>query len=137
MTSIPKTIQALMDLDSLLLENLGISFQSSTDDSVTLRMKILVNMVNSQSFCHGGLLFSLADTASAYLCALKNIAPATTEASISFIAPAKLGETVEAVAEFAHQGSKIIFCSTKVSNSETGEVLCLYRGTQINRGVIL
>jgi acyl-CoA thioesterase len=56
------------------------------------------DMLNGHDVAHGGLLFTLADSAFAYACNSRNDATVALQGSISFAAPARLGERVEAVA---------------------------------------
>jgi acyl-CoA thioesterase len=62
------------------------------------RMVVRDDMVNGHDICHGGLIFSLADTA--FACACNSWGPATVaaECTIAFVAPVRRGDTVEAEA---------------------------------------
>src|SRR3954471_15305126 len=62
------------------------------------RMLVRENMVNGHDIAHGGLVFSLADTA--FACACNSWGPATVAAGaeIVFVASARLGDLLEAEA---------------------------------------
>ena len=62
------------------------------------RMVVRADMVNGHDTCHGGLIFTLADTA--FACACNSWGPVTVaaECSIVFIAAARRGDTLEAQA---------------------------------------
>ncbi len=63
------------------------------------RMVIRDDMVNGHSISHGGLIFSLADTA--FACACNSWGPATVAAGcdIVFVAAARAGDQLEAYAQ--------------------------------------
>jgi acyl-CoA thioesterase len=56
------------------------------------------DMLNGHDVCHGGFLFTLADSAFAFACNSRNAATLALQCSITFVAPARLGERIEAVA---------------------------------------
>jgi acyl-CoA thioesterase len=62
------------------------------------RMTVRDDMVNGHGICHGGMIFSLADTA--FACACNSWGPVTVaaECDIVFVAPARSGDTLTAEA---------------------------------------
>jgi acyl-CoA thioesterase len=76
--------------------------------------------------CHGGVIFSLADTAFAYACDTRGTALGV-HCTISFLAPARLGEILLPHAfESALKGRSGIYDVT-VKN-KAGENIALFRG---------
>jgi acyl-CoA thioesterase len=63
------------------------------------RMTVREDMVNGHDIAHGGLIFSLADTA--FACACNSWGPTTVAAGaeIAFLAPGRLGDVLEAHAQ--------------------------------------
>jgi acyl-CoA thioesterase len=63
------------------------------------RMTVRADMVNGHDLAHGGLIFTLADTA--FACACNSWGPVTVAAGaeISFLAPARLGDVLDAQAQ--------------------------------------
>jgi acyl-CoA thioesterase len=63
------------------------------------RMTVRPDMVNGHDLAHGGLVFALADTA--FACACNSWGPVTVAAGaeISFLAPARLGDVLDAHAQ--------------------------------------
>lgn len=59
-----------------------------------LRMTLRDDMLNGHRIAHGGMVFSLADTAFAYICNGKNERTVAAQASIVFLDAAKEGETL-------------------------------------------
>lgn len=92
-----------------------------------LSMTVTQNMVNGHNLCHGGLIFTLADSTFAFACNSHNQRAVAAGASIEFLAPAFLADvlTAEAV-EQALKGRTGVY-DMKVTN-QTGEVIALFRG---------
>ncbi len=66
--------------------------------SATLRMRVRKDVVNGHQICHGGLIFTLADTAFAYACNSYNQNTVASACHIDFLAPRREGDVLEAVA---------------------------------------
>ena len=64
-----------------------------------LRMALRPDMLNGHRIAHGGMVFSLADTAFAYVCNGKNERTVAAQASIVFLDAAKEGEVLVAEGE--------------------------------------
>jgi acyl-CoA thioesterase len=94
-------------------------------------------MLNGHDICHGGLIFTLADSTFAYACNSRNKATVASGCSIEFLKPARIGDvlTCEGV-EQVLQGRHGIYDMT-VSN-QRGEVVATFRGrsTQVHGAVI-
>jgi acyl-CoA thioesterase len=90
------------------------------------RMTIRPDFVNGHDLAHGGLIFSLADTA--FACACNSWGPVTVAAGaeITFLAPARLGDVLEAQASVrARRGRTGIY---DVTVRRGDEVLAEFRG---------
>jgi acyl-CoA thioesterase len=92
-----------------------------------MRMAVREPMLNGHRICHGGLIFTLADSTFAFACNSHNKAAVAAGASIEFLKPAQLGDllTCEGV-EQALQGRHGIY-DMKVSN-QRGETVAVFRG---------
>ena len=77
---------------------LGIEVVEHSAGRATTRMTVRPDMVNGHDIAHGGLVFALADTA--FACACNSHGPVTVAAGaeIVFVAPARLGDALEAEA---------------------------------------
>lgn len=82
----------------------GIVIEDARAGYARLRMSIRDDMLNGHRIVHGGMVFSLADTAFAYVCNGKNERTVAAQASIIFLEAAKEGETLIAEAE---EGSRV------------------------------
>jgi len=63
-----------------------------------IAMLVRVDMLNGQGSCHGGILFSLADSAFAFACNTYNAVTVAAGATIDFLVPARQGDELTAVA---------------------------------------
>jgi acyl-CoA thioesterase len=77
---------------------LGMELVSVQPGRAVLRMKVRSDMVNGHHICHGGLIFTLADSAFAYACNSYNLNTVASACSIDFLAPGREGEVLEATA---------------------------------------
>jgi acyl-CoA thioesterase len=77
---------------------LGMDIVSVGPGRATLRMPVRADMVNGHAICHGGLMFTLADSAFAYACNSYNQNTVASACHIDFLAPAREGDVLEAEA---------------------------------------
>ena len=78
---------------------LGIEVYEHGPGWARARMTVRADMVNGHDIAHGGLIFTLADTA--FACACNSWGPVTVAAAadITFLTPARLGDVLEADAQ--------------------------------------
>jgi acyl-CoA thioesterase len=92
-----------------------------------LRMPVRQDMVNGHGICHGGMIFSLADTAFAYACNSGNQVTVASACQIDFIAPAREGELLQAEAiERSASGRTGVYDVTV--SGDGGKTIALFRG---------
>lgn len=77
---------------------LGMEIISVGPGRATLRMPVRGDMVNGHAICHGGMMFTLADSAFAYACNSYNQNTVASACHIDFLAPAREGDVLEAEA---------------------------------------
>ena len=77
---------------------LEIQLVNVTPGNCIATMKIRDEMLNGHGTCHGGIIFTLADTAFAHACNSYNKKTVALSCSIDFIKPAKLNDTLTAKA---------------------------------------
>jgi len=102
-----------------------------------MSMAVRPDMLNGHEICHGGMIFTLADSTFAFACNSYNINTVAAACSIEFMRPVAGGEllTAEAVEQLL-SGRHGVY-DIRVSN-RAGEVVALFRGksTQI-RGTVV
>lgn len=116
---------------------LGMKIVRVQPGAALLTMTVRGDMVNGHHICHGGMIFSLADTAFAYACNSYNKNTVASACHIDFLAPAKEGDTLEAEAvERSAAGRTGVYDITvRVAG---GKTVALFRGKsyRINGEVI-
>ncbi len=120
----------------LALQALGIEIVEIGEGFARATFTVRADMVNGHDVCHGGLLFTLADSAFAYACNSRNDSTVALQCSISFVAPARVGERIEAVARERTLGGRTGTYDVEVTGPN-GSV-ALFRGIsyRIKRSVI-
>jgi acyl-CoA thioesterase len=78
--------------------------------------------------CHGGVTFTLADSAFAFACNSRNQATVAQHNSITYITPANLGDTLIATAREVSLVGKSGIYDVTVSNQD-GSVIAEFRGS--------
>jgi len=126
-TALAKAAADVMWRDDNASKWLGMKVEEVRAGYARLSMTVTSNMVNGHNLCHGGLIFTLADSTFAFACNSHNQRAVAAGASIEFLAPAFLGDvlTAEGV-EQALKGRTGVY-DMKVSNQK-GELVALFRG---------
>jgi acyl-CoA thioesterase len=91
-------------------------------------------MLNGQGYCHGGMIFTLADSAFAFACNSYNDVSVASAASIEFVRPANEGDVLTATAAERSRGRRTGLYDVEVRN-QRGEVVALFRGRSFATGV--
>jgi acyl-CoA thioesterase len=107
---------------------LGITVEAIGPGFARCRMPVRDDMVQGHATCHGGLTFTLADTAFAYACNACNRATVALGAEIAFLAPARAGDVLLATARERARAGRTGVYDVEVSNGD-GTVVALFRGT--------
>lgn len=129
--------EAMYAVDRASRDFMQIELVSCEPGRAVMRMTVREPMLNGHDICHGGLIFTLADSTFAYACNSRNVNTVAAGCSIEFLKSGKAGDvlTCEGV-ERVLQGRHGIYDMT-VTNQH-GEVVAMFRGksTQIKGHVI-
>ena len=107
---------------------LGMVLDEIRPGHAKMRMTVRDDMINGHEICHGGLIFTLADSTFAFACNARNQVTVAAGAEIHFISPARKGETLVAVArERAGAGRSGIY-DIEVTDGGSGRLAALFRG---------
>lgn len=106
---------------------LGIEVEVSGPGQAVATFKVRPDMMNGHGVCHGGYLFTLADTAFAFACNTYNKVTLASSTSIDFLRPAKLGDTIVATAMEFHRGGRTGFYDVVLQNQQ-GQDIAAFRG---------
>jgi acyl-CoA thioesterase len=125
--ALAERIAAVIEREDRASRLLGMRLLEVGPGRARLSMRVTGEMVNGQKVCHGGLIFSLADTSFGYACNTHNQRALAASCSIDFLAPAQLGDELTADAqESAHAGRTRVY-DVRVTN-QAGELIALFRG---------
>ena len=117
----------IMWRDDNASKGLGMRIDEVRPGYARLSMSVTPNMVNGHNLCHGGLIFTLADSTFAFACNSHNQRAVAAGASIEFLAPAFLGDVLTAEgAEQVLKGRTGVY-DMKVTNQKN-ELIALFRG---------
>ncbi len=106
---------------------LGIGLVDVGPGSATLSMRVRADMLNAHGLCHGGFIFTLADSAFAYACNSRDVSTLAQQCSINFLAPGREGDVLEARArEVALAGRSGVYDVTILRQG--GETIAEFRG---------
>jgi acyl-CoA thioesterase len=107
---------------------LGIAVEAIEPGAAVCRMIVRDDMVQGHATCHGGIVFTLADTAFAYACNAYNRVTVALGAEITFVAPALAGEVLIARAHERSRSGRTGVYDVEVTKGE-GALVALFRGT--------
>ncbi|MFN3953647.1 MAG: hydroxyphenylacetyl-CoA thioesterase PaaI [Pararhodobacter sp.] len=101
-------------------QGLGMVLEAVAPGRSVVSMRVTDTMTNGHKTCHGGFIFTLADSAFAFACNSYNQRAVAQMASISFLAPAFAGDYLRAEAhEVARAGRSGIYDIRVVNQSST------------------
>lgn len=112
---------------------LGIDVEVIEAGSVSATMRVREDMVNGFNICHGGLIFTLADTAFAFACNAYDELTVAGSGHIEFLRPVNLHDMLRAVAREELRGERVGFYTVQVLNQDEA-VVALFRGRSVSRG---
>lgn len=107
---------------------LGIEIVSVAPGTCACRMTVREEMVNGFGVSHGGIVFSLADSAFAFACNSSGFVTVSIENSIRYPAAIRLGDVLTAVVREAGGSNRLGYYAAEVTNQH-GEVVGLFTGT--------
>ena len=112
---------------------LGIEVLESTEGASVLKMTVRKEMTNGFGVAHGGISYSIADSALAFASNSHGIKSMSIETSISHTKPVMIGDTLIAKATEKTKGNKIAVYDIPVQN-QNGEMIALFKGTVYRSG---
>ena len=108
-------------------QGLGMRITHVGPGHAELTMTVRGDMVNGHAICHGGFVFTLADSAFAFACNSYNFNTVANGCTIEFLAPSHLGEVLTAVARERTQVGRNGVYDVEVRN-QSGATIALFRG---------
>lgn len=106
---------------------LGMTMVVVDEGVAELQLSVEPQHCNGLGICHGGITFALADSAFAFACNSRNQATVAQHNTISYVAAARLGDTLTARArEVSLTGRSGIYDVTVVN--QEGTAIAVFRG---------
>ena len=105
----------------------GMQVLDVDEGAATLTLKVEAQHANGHGICHGGVIFSLADSAFAFACNSRNQNTVAQHNTISFIAPGRLGDMLTAQAREVSLAGRSGLTDVTVTNQD-GQLIAEFRG---------
>jgi len=119
--------------DDAASQSLGITISDVAAGTAIASMTVRDNMVNGHGICHGGYVFTLADTAFAFACNTYDDVTVAAGADISFLEPVHRGDELTATAvELSRRGRSGLYDVTVRTGA--GTVVAEFRGRSRSLG---
>lgn len=118
---------AMWEHDTASRDTMGMQLVACEPGRAVIRMEVKEPHLNGHRICHGGFIFTLADSTFAFACNSHNKVTVAAGCSIEFLRPGQLGDvlTCEGV-EQTLAGRHGIY-DMRVTN-QRGEVVAMFRG---------
>lgn len=125
-------IQSMMEKDAFS-QWMGIEILESEPGYVKITMEIRQEMCNGFGICHGGITFSLADSALAFASNSRGSVSVALENNINYTKKVEVGDTLIAETEEIQNGRTIGVYKIKVVN-QNDDLVADFRGTVYRTG---
>jgi len=112
---------------------LGIELLEIREGYSRIKMIVRKDMVNGFGIAHGGIAFSLADSAFAFACNNRNNLSVALDTNISFTRAVQVGDVLTAEATEIHNGRSTGVYSIGIFNQKDEQV-ALFKGTCFRTG---
>lgn len=118
--------KAMWDDDNAT-RHLGMELLAVAPGEATITMTIAETMTNGHGTCHGGYIFTLADSAFAFACNTYNQRTVAQHCLVTYIAPAFKGDRLTATAREVSRRGRAGIYDIRITNQE-GEHVAEFRG---------
>lgn len=121
-----RTAQAMYASDNAS-QALGMRIVKVLPGYAQLTMTVRPDMVNGHALCHGGLIFTLADSTFAFACNSHNFVTVAAGCAIEFLAPAHEGDVLTATGQERALAGRSGIYDVDVRNG-AGALIAVFRG---------
>ena len=122
-----KVVANMLEKD-LFSQWLGISIIEIKEGYSKIKMTVRPEMINGFGIVHGGIAFSLADSAFAFACNNRNILSVALDTSINFLKPVHIDDVLIAEAIELHNGRSTGLYHINITN-QRNETVAVFKGT--------
>jgi acyl-CoA thioesterase len=130
-----EVVQHMLDHD-FFSQWMGIELLEVKEGYSKIKMTVRKEMANGFGIVHGGIPFSLADSAFAFACNNRNNLSVALDVTITFTRAVKIGDTLTAEANEVHNGRSTGVYLITVTNQKN-ETVALFKGTCFRSGKTL
>ncbi len=118
-------------------QSLGMEITDINEGFAVVTMTVRDHMLNGHKTCHGGILFSLADSAFAFACNSHNEVAVAAGCHIDFVRPSKVNDRLTATAKMQHQGKRAGIYHITITNQDD-KIVALFKGNsaRLNQSVL-
>src|SRR5690242_10160402 len=127
-----KVVSHLLEND-LFSKWLGIEVIALEKGYSKIKMTVRSEMINGFGIVHGGIAFSLADSAFAFACNNRNNLSVALDTSINFMKPVHVNDVLTAEAKEIHNGRSTGLYHIIITN-QNDHVVALFKGTCFRTG---
>ncbi len=131
--SLAKKVVAKMMQDDAFSQWLGISVLEVREGYAKIQLSLREEILNGFGVIHGGIAFSLADSAFAFACNNRNNLSMALDTNITFTKATKPGDVLTAEAKELHNGRSTGLYLITVTNQHNEQV-ALFKGTCFRTG---
>lgn len=114
--------------DDLFSQWLGIRIIEIKEGYSKIKMAIRSEMMNGLGIVHGGIAFSLADSAFAFACNSRNNLSVALDTSINFLKPVHVGDELIVEAKEIHNGKSTGLYQITIMN-QRNHTIAFFKGT--------
>ncbi len=112
---------------------LGITVLEIKEGYSKIKMTVRKEMINGFGIVHGGIAFSLADSAFAFACNNRNNLSVALDTSINFLKPVHVDDILTAEAKELHNGKSTGLYHITITNQKE-HVVAVFKGTCYRTG---
>lgn len=124
----PNEVVMHMMENDLFSQWLGIEVLQVSEGYSKIKMMVRKEMINGFGIVHGGIAFSLSDSAFAFACNNRNVLSVAWDTSINFIKPVNVGDELIAEAIEIHNGKSTGLYHISITNQHA-HLVALFKGT--------
>jgi acyl-CoA thioesterase len=119
--------------NDLFSQWLGIEVLEVREGYSKIKMTVRPEMINGFGIVHGGIAFSLSDSAFAFACNNRNNLSVALDTSINFTKPVHVNDVLTAEAKELHNGKSTGLYQITISN-HNDHIVAIFKGTCFRTG---
>ena len=127
MNTTPEQVVSHMMENDLFSKWLGIEVLEIKEGYSKIKMTVRTEMINGFGIVHGGIAFSLADSAFAFACNNRNVLSVALDTSINFLKPVHVGDILTAEANELHHGKSTGLYQINIVN-QNDHLVAVFKG---------